>query len=255
MATPQLVNIYNKREMHECQDEPHTYIPPNMVKFKFNWFLLWALGAAALYGSALYDNPGKVGYQLTYFVLLLHAIVFTILTAALWAKAEWNPVFSSMIGALWILSSFVFLGVVVLIFTAPDLLNDTTNNNCNGVGAALSSQFSIHVLPLVSLATVTGFPSELRATVPTLWSSSAILIYLSMLTSAQVSFISVYKVKFVTEALATMASLYFVAALGLELIFHYVKNTRMQLELYTPASINSYGFSYGTYYAKTFMKS
>src|SRR6185369_3692207 len=142
MSTSQLVTIYNKREIHKCQDV-HSYKPAQLVHFKFNWFLLWALGAAALWATAIYDNPGVVGYQLTYFVLLLHAIVFGILTIALWAHATWNPIFSSMVGALWVLSSFVLLGVIVLIFTAPQLLNDTKNNDCNGLGAALSSQFSI----------------------------------------------------------------------------------------------------------------
>lgn len=228
-----LRDIYNQGKVHDCQDE-HKFIPKNMVKIKFNYFLLWGLGSSALWATAMYDSPWPTGYQLTYFTLLLHALVFLFLTLMIWLRVPWNPLFSSMIAALWILSSFVLLGVIVIAIASPDLVNETADDQCSGLGTTISSQFSIHVLPLVSLSTITGFPSELRPSVPSLWASALIFIYLAILTIAQQSFIIIYKVKYVTDALAVVAAVYVVVCVCLECLFRYCRNTRFNMEIYVP---------------------
>jgi len=219
--------------LHKCQDE-HTFVPKHMVKLQFNWLLFWSIGALALALAALIDNWENAIFELTIWTLLAHFLVFGILTVVMWMEIPWNTNHSAMIGMLWFLSTFVLLGVVVLAITAPNLVNDTVAGPCNQVGSSISTQLSEHVIPLVSLLTITGFPSELRIGVSSMLGTAFILMYFTVLTICEKSLIDVYSITYVNQAMISMAILYGATVAWTEASFRIFAHSFLNLETFLP---------------------
>lgn len=179
-----------------CCEEPGSKCKPDRkwclhrIPRDPTWYALWAFLAAFLILASMLDDVTS-GETLSLWVIYTHMEGFTFMAIVISCVKSPKWWVAGTASTLWVLSTFVIGGVVIIASNSMSLV-DSALNTSDGLGSDLMMQMLEHVAPLIALATIIGVPTHTQPWIAPAMAAMYIYIWLMDNVIWDINFLTLY---------------------------------------------------------------